>query len=36
METPKYPVGATRAILVATAISCAILELIDSTVVTYR
>src|SRR6186997_1009122 len=33
METPKYPVGATRAILVATAISCAILELIDSTVV---
>ena len=33
METPKYPAGATRAILVATAISCALLELIDTTVV---
>jgi MFS transporter, DHA2 family, multidrug resistance protein len=28
-----YPTGATRAILVTTAVSCAILELIDSTVV---
>ncbi|SFE16384.1 MFS transporter, DHA2 family, multidrug resistance protein [Chitinophaga sp. CF118] len=33
MTAPKYPTGATKAILVATAISCAILELIDTTVV---
>jgi len=30
---PTYPTGATRAILVLTAISCALLELIDVTVV---
>jgi len=33
INTPTYPTGAKRAILVATAISCAILELIDTTVV---
>jgi DHA2 family multidrug resistance protein len=33
MEITKHPTGAKRAILVATAISCAILELIDTTVV---
>lgn len=31
--TPRYPVGAERWILVITAISCAILELIDTTIV---
>lgn len=31
--TIKYPTGSAKAILVATAISCAILELIDTTVV---
>ena len=29
----QYPTGATRAILVATAIACALLELIDTTVI---
>jgi DHA2 family multidrug resistance protein len=33
MELTTHPTGAKRAILVATAISCAILELIDTTVV---
>ncbi|MCB0607304.1 MAG: DHA2 family efflux MFS transporter permease subunit [Lewinella sp.] len=32
-QAPAYPTGATRAILVLTAISCALLELIDVTVV---
>ncbi|NBY40921.1 MAG: DHA2 family efflux MFS transporter permease subunit [Flavobacteriia bacterium] len=31
--TPQYPTGTTRIILVLTAISCALLELIDATVV---
>src|SRR5512142_370394 len=31
--TPRYPVGAEKWILVITAISCAILELIDTTIV---
>ena len=33
LSTPKYPVGAQKWILIITAISCAILELIDSTIV---
>lgn len=32
-QAPSYPVGSTRVILVATAIICALLELIDATVV---
>ena len=31
--TPTYPTGSTRVILVVTAIVCALLELIDATVV---
>lgn len=33
IPAPTYPVGSTRVILVATAIICALLELIDATVV---
>lgn len=32
-EAPVYPTGSTRVILVLTAISCALLELIDATIV---